>query len=66
MKVFGKYFDSEWSFAKFKVFDTKSLCCFTPDNQLAIISTDGNYYLAEFDTTNGGDCKKLEERKILG
>ena len=56
--IFGKYFDSEWSFAKFRVNDTRSLCCFTPDNHLVIVSTEGNYYLAEFDTLNGGDCKK--------
>ena len=26
---------------------------------------EGNYYLAEYDPQNGGECKKLTERRLL-
>ena len=32
-----KYFNSEWSFAQFKVNSTKSICTFGPDNSIIIL-----------------------------
>jgi hypothetical protein len=63
-KIFG-YFDSEWSFAKFKVPDGRTLCAFNPEDNLIVVSMEGNYYLAEFNTKSGGDCKKKDERRIF-
>jgi hypothetical protein len=30
------------------------------------ISLDGNYYQAEIDPKNGGECKKIEQRTLIG
>jgi WD40 repeat protein len=65
MKKFSKYFDSEWSFAKFRVTDSRTICAFTKDENLVVISADGTYYLARLDTKNGGECKKIEEKKFI-
>jgi WD40 repeat protein len=64
MKKFSKYFDSEWSFAKFRVTDSRTICAFTKEENLVVISADGTYYLARLDTKNGGECKKIEEKKF--
>lgn len=65
MKKFSKYFDSEWSFAKFRVTDSRTICAFTKDENLVVISADGTYYLARLDTKNGGECKLIEEKKFV-
>lgn len=65
MKKFSKYFDSEWSFAKFRVTDSRTICAFTKDHNLVVISADGTYYLAKLDTKKGDDCKKIEEKNFV-
>ena len=65
MKKFSKYFDSEWSFAKFRVTDSRTICAFTKEENLVVISADGTYYLARLDTKNGGECKKIEEKNFI-
>lgn len=65
MKKFAKYFDSEWSFAKFRVTDSRTICAFTKESNLVVISADGTYYLARLDTKNGGECKKIEEKNFV-
>jgi len=64
-KILPKYFDSEWSFAQFRVPDSKTICAFGQDNSLIVISTEGNYYLAELDVKNGGECKKKAEKNVF-
>lgn len=68
-KLFNKnsqtYFDSEWSFAKFKIKETKCIGSFGKDNNLIIITANGKYYQAQFDTKNGGDCIKKNEQILL-
>jgi hypothetical protein len=44
--------------------DNHSICAIK-DNKIIAISQDGNYYLAEIDTKNGGDCKKILQRALL-
>jgi hypothetical protein len=51
------YFDSEWSFAQFRLVDTRAVCAIK-ESKIITISDDGNYYLAEIDK-NGGECKKI-------
>ena len=59
-----KYFNSEWSFAQFKV-NTKSICTFGPDNSIIVVSNDGKYYQANFDPKVGGECTKIQEQNIF-
>jgi len=41
-KILPKYFDSEWSYAQFRVPDSKALCAFSDDgNTLIAVTTDG-------------------------
>ena len=73
--VFGKltsffgfeknYFNSEWSYAQFRINDLKSICAFGPDNTLIVVSSDGNYYQASFDPKTGGECMKIQEKNIF-
>lgn len=63
-KLLPKYFDSEWSYAQFKIPDGKALCAFSEDgNTLISVTTDGTYYLAEIPKKKG-DCV-VKEKKVL-
>lgn len=65
MKKISKYFDSEWSFAKFRVTDSRTICTFDKDENLVVVSADGTYYRASLDSSHGGECKTLQEKNIL-
>ena len=56
-----KYFNSEWSFAQFKVNSNKTICTFGKDNTIIVVSNDGKYYKASFDPKVGGECKKIDD-----
>ena len=61
-----KYFNSEWSFAQFKINSNKSICTFVPnDYSIIVVSNDGKYYQASFDPKIGGECKKIQEKNIF-
>lgn len=61
-KILPKYFDGEWSYAQFRIQDSKALCAFTEDAKtLIVVTTDGHYYLAEI-PAKGGDCKIREQK----
>ena len=60
-----KYFNSEWSFAQFKVNSPKSICTFEPDNSIIVVSNDGKYYHVTFDPKAGGECTKVQEQNIF-
>ena len=62
--VLPRYFDSEWSFAQFRIVDAHAICA-VKDNKIIAISNDGNYYLAEIDAKQGGECKKLQQRGLI-
>lgn len=64
MKVVLPYFDSEWSFAQFRIPDTRSLVSFNGDS-LIVVSYEGNYYLCSFDCTNGGECQSKKQIKFI-
>ena len=66
MKVFSSYFDSEWSFAQFKVLDSKTNIAFGQEqNSIYIVGYDGTFYMVNFDPVNGGECLKQFEGKIF-
>lgn len=62
--VLPSYFNSEWSFAQFRIIDSTAMCAIK-DNKVISISKEGSYYLAEIDTKNGGECKKLQQRGLI-
>ena len=63
--VTNTYLNSEWSFAQFRIPDTKAICSFGPDNSIIVISSEGKYYQAGFDPKNGGECTKIQEKNIF-
>lgn len=64
--VLPAYFESEWSFAKFRVKDAKTICAFgKEDNTLVVLNADGCYYLASFDPESGGDCVLVDQQQIV-
>lgn len=59
------YFDSEYSFAQFRIADARGIAVFGPEpNTIIVISYEGNYYYARFDPVNGGDCLKQQQNKL--
>jgi hypothetical protein len=63
-KILPKYFDSEWSYAQFRVPDSKALCAFSDDGTTLIaVTTDGSYYLAEIPKKKG-DCIQKEKKTL--
>ena len=63
-KSFGLIKINERSFAKFRVNEEKTILGFCQKNTVIVLSLNGNYYKASFDTKNGGSCKIIEESKI--
>ena len=64
---FGGIFGSqtEKSFAKVRIKSQESICAFTKNNLLVIISSDNKYYQAEIDIKKGGDCKIIFEDDLI-
>jgi hypothetical protein len=63
-KLLPKYFDSEWSFAQFRVAEGKSFCAFSEDGlHIITVTTEGTYYKAELPKKQG-DCI-LTETKVI-
>mmetsp|Transcript_47347 Transcript_47347/g.34642 ORF Transcript_47347/g.34642 Transcript_47347/m.34642 type:complete len:86 (+) Transcript_47347:1-258(+) len=63
-KLLPKYFDGEWSYAQFRIQDSKALCAFTDDAKtLIVVTTDGNFYMASI-PPKGGDCVQLDKRSL--
>jgi len=61
-----KYFSSEWSFAQFRIPDVRTVVAFGSDeNCLVVVSADGMFYKASFDTEKGGECKIQKKAEFL-
>ena len=58
------YFNSEWSFAQFRILDNHAICAMK-DRYIITLTLDGNYYVGEMDPKNGGECKKIYERPLI-
>lgn len=64
-KLLPKYFDGEWSYAQFRIPDSKALCAFSEDGMTLIaVTTDGMYYLADIPKKKG-DCIQREKKSLL-
>ena len=61
----GEFFNSEWSFAQVRITDNRSICCFGPDNTIIVVSTEGKYYKAQIDMEKGGECKIIQEERLI-
>ncbi len=54
----GFFFKNEENFAKVILNEEqKSICSFTSNNKIIIVTSNGKYYQAEIDIKKGGDCK---------
>lgn len=59
-----KYFSSEWSFAQFRVPETKTICAFGADkNTIIVVGADGSFYTAVFDAN--GECQNKSYSKFI-
>ncbi|RHX99774.1 hypothetical protein DYB36_013605, partial [Aphanomyces astaci] len=59
-----KYFSSEWSFAQFKVPETRTICAFGMDkNTILVVGADGSFYKAVFDAN--GECERTSYSKFI-
>ena len=60
-KISSSYFGSEWSFAKLRLQEHKSIVAFLNNNSICALTSDGKYCLASFDPKKPGDCVKNKE-----
>lgn len=56
--------ECEYSFAQFRIPDLNSICIFGIDNSIFVITFEGKYYHAKFDSSLGGNCTKLHEYQL--
>ena len=67
-KIFSNeksYFNSEWSFAKYKIGTVKSIVAFGDNSNIFVITSEGKFYELEFVFGKVGECIKLKEEWIL-
>ena len=48
--------NTEYSFAKFKINENKSICQFGLNNKILVLTSSGQYYQVPFDPYEGGQC----------
>lgn len=59
-----KYFSSEWSFAQFRVPETRTICSFGAEkNTIIVVGADGSFYKAVFDAN--GECQNTSYSKFI-
>jgi len=58
-----KYFSSEWSYAQFRIPDSKkTLVAFGPEKTIIVVTVDGRFFRASFD--KGGECMEEAREKF--
>lgn len=64
--AFIPYFNSERSFAQFRIAHCRSLVGFCAPGtfQLVILTHSGSYHKIKFDSKKGGECKMVEEKSL--
>eukprot|EP00826_Nyctotherus_ovalis_P004938 TRINITY_DN11098_c0_g1_i6.p1 TRINITY_DN11098_c0_g1~~TRINITY_DN11098_c0_g1_i6.p1 ORF type:complete len:348 (+),score=87.65 TRINITY_DN11098_c0_g1_i6:97-1140(+) len=67
MKGITTYFNSQRSFAQFRIPDSRSAVAFGPKgtNTITVVTYDGKCYTAEFSPKSGGECRKFTKRQFL-
>jgi len=55
----------ERSFAKFRLTGVCPKCVITEDKKLLVITKEGFYYVVDVDWVKGGDCTKIDKKKLL-
>ena len=63
-KINSSYLNSEWSFAKFRIPEPRSIFTFLNNNYIFVLTSDGKCYLAAFDPKKAGECQKIKEDHI--
>lgn len=66
-KIFSNeksYFNSEWSFSKYKIGTVKSIVAFGENNNIFVITSEGKFYELEYVFGKVGECIKLKEEMI--
>lgn len=61
LKGMKEKMDTESSFAQFRIPDLNSICIFGIENTIFVITFEGKYYHATFDSLLGGNCTKSHE-----
>lgn len=62
LKIGISYFESEWSFAQFRIqnHEKEMIVCFGPNiNTIIVLTKNGIIYQAAFEPSLGGECKKI-------
>ena len=69
LKTGISYFESEWSFAQFRLpknKDEKTIISFSQfDNSINVLTRSGNLYKASFEPSLGGECDKINEINLF-
>jgi WD40 repeat protein len=63
-KLFGGYFNSEWSFAQLRIDESKSICSFGSNNTILVVTMSGKLYQATFDIKRKGECINIQENSL--
>jgi hypothetical protein len=62
--LFPSYFTSEFSFAQFRIQDMHSISSIK-DSYVIAVTKDGNYYMAQIDENEGGECRMISHRQLV-
>jgi WD40 repeat protein len=69
LKLGISYFESEWSFAQFRLpksENAKAIVSFSQfDNSINVLTKSGNLYKASFEPNLGGECDKINEINLF-
>ena len=69
LKIGISYFESEWSFAQFRLpknENEKAIISFNLiDNYINVLTYSGNLYMASFEPKSGGECDKINEANLF-
>jgi len=65
--ILPKYFSSEWSYAQYRVPDTRTIVAFGQEkNSIVVVSAEGNFYKAIFDPEKpGSECHQSTYAKFV-
>ena len=62
----SEYLNSEWSFSQYRLdYKGKSVISFYNEDSIIVLTSDGKYYIGEFNTTIGGECSTSIEKDFL-